>query len=519
VQPRRRPSVAPAGGGVLVVGGIDSQAGPVGVAEWYSPARGGFELVPDAPFDDLRGASAVELGDGRVLIAWKDGFQLYDPARREFGVPTIAQGVELHSYAQALRLGDGRVLVAGGCADDDVDDVPPCTAVAAAALFDPERDAFAPAPALGLARADGAAWLDGDGQVILVGGYGDDALPATQAELRDPGAGTSVPLSTGAAGASAPLPAGGWILGLAPAGSPVASQARLVAPLAGAGGVLTAVVPRAGATMTPLDDGAVLIVGGVDPGAPAALPEVELYRAHSARFLALPTAPGVLAGRRREHAAIKLDDGSVLVLGGAGAGADAIRGDAWIYRHDLTGPWSSLPVQIFGLDGTPLVVPFDAAAARVEPGTPERLVLTGQALRASPLGAWAVLSGPRYADVTLSVTFSSSAGAVAMLGMTSAGDYLAVLLEPDQPIRVRSVSSSALTTLHCEAATPLPPDALVGPALHSLRLDRRNSSLSITLDALAPLSCDDLPLVRGSVGLGLLGSSGELRLGSLEAVR
>lgn len=514
-QARRRPTVARAGAGVLVVGGIDSQGGPVGVGEWYDPARGAFVLLPQAPFDDLRGASAVTLADGRVLITWQDGFQLYDPGAQRFGDPTLAAGVDLHSFGQAVQLADGRVLVAGGCEQRDA--LPPCAASTAAAIFDPESARFTRARALALARADGAAWLDGDGRVLLLGGFGDDAAPAAEGEGWQEDA--SVTLPTGPLGASAALPVGGWIAGFAPAGQPGGAVASLYGPLGAAGGARSAVVPRAGTTMTTLDDGAVLVVGGTDAAAPASVPEAELYRAHSARFEPLTLAPGALAGRRREHAAIRLDDGSVLIVGGVGAGE--VRADAWIYRHDVTGPWSSLPAQIFAVGGTPLVLPFDAVAAHVEPGTPAQLVVTAQALRAGALGGWALLAGPLYADVTLSATLtvSTGAGAAALLGLTSAGDYLAVTLQPGQPISVAPVARGILGAPLCEGSVALADDALT-LSLHALRVERRGPTLRVDLDGASVLSCEGVAGARGAVGFGVVGGAGsELRLASVEAVR
>ncbi len=522
-QARRRPTVARAGAGLLVVGGHDAEGGPVGIAEWYDPARGVFELIQDAPFPDLRGAVAATLADGRVLIAWERGFQTYDPDVRTFGAALLQD--ELRPYAQTVSLGDGRVLVAGGC--DDGSATPPCAASNVAAIWDPTSGEFSPGPPLAIARADGTAWLDGDGRVVLVGGVGADGTPAADVELWDPVAGGfGPPLASARAGAAAQLPAGGWIAGFAPAGAPEAAGATLIPPLGGAGGARATVAARAGATMTALDDGAVLVVGGVAAAAGPAVAEAELYLPHAARFELVPTslASGVLGGRRHEHAAARLDDGSVLIVGGAGAnGAADVRGDVWIYRHDIVGPWSSLPVQIFGFDGTPLVVPFDTIAGDIEPGPPAQLVVPAQDLRSGPLGGWTVLSGPTYVDVTLSVTLSAAggagAGAAAIFAMTSSGDYLALLLAPGQPVRVRAVTRGVTGPVRCESEASLTPDALAG-AVHALSVERRAGTLHVELDGAVLLDCDDLPTTRGSVGVGVLGAPGaSLRLGSLEAVR
>jgi hypothetical protein len=272
-------------------------------------------------------------------------------------------------------------------------------------------------------------------------------------------------------------------------------------------------------------------VGGVAPDAPASAPEAELYQAHAARFGALATTPEMLAGRRREHGALRLDDGSVLIVGGTTSGSD-VRGDAWIYRHDVTGPWSSLATQIFLVDGTPLVVPFDAVTTRVEPGTPAKLRLTAQTLRAGPLAAWASVAGPTYADVTLAgtLTVADSAepgegpsGVAALLGMTSAGDYLAVTLVPGQVARASVVHGAVTGQVVCEGSVVLGVNALYAvttESLHTLEVDRRGGSLRVRLDGEDELGCDGVPSTRGAVGFGIVGGvGGVLRLASITATR
>jgi hypothetical protein len=348
--------------------------------------------------------------------------------------------------------------------------------------------------------------------VLLVGGYDASGAPAADAELWAPAAGGSV-LPAVAVGAAAPLPAGGLLAVGAPAGAPVAAGAVVVPALAGALSTVSAVAPRAGATLTVLDDGSVLVLGGVDPGAPDATPEAELYRPAAGGFDALVAAPA-LGARRREHAAVRLDDGTVLVLGGVGDAAD-VRRDAVIYRHDLTGPWSSVPTQTFA-GGAGLLVPDDPAAASVEPadGThPARLALSGRDLAPAPLAGWVVLAGPRYADVELGVGLGvaggAGAGAALLLGMTGAGDYVLVELVPGEPLRARAVTLARPGPILCETGAPLAPlDDAAGA--HQVRLVRRGDRVEVTVDDGPALVCSDLPTTRGQVGVGLIGGAGDV---------
>jgi hypothetical protein len=521
LQARRRPAATRVGRAVLVVGGEDALGGPVGTAELYDPSRAAFELVPDAPFDDLRGARALTLADGRALILWEDGLQLYDPDARQFSPAFRPQGADVLGHAQAVVLGDGRVLIAGGCVASGA--TPPCLAGAQAAIFDPATLDFAAAPSLAVARAGGEAFVDGDGRVILVGGSGADGQPVTTIERWQRQNG-GVALAAATTGAAAPLPAGGVLIAGAPPGAPPQSGAMLVAPLGGPVSVVPSPTARAGATMTALDDGAVLVFGGLAPSAPSSSDEAELYLPSAARFEAISgpgaSAPSVL-GRRRDHAAVALADGAVLIFGGQGASGEVL-GDAFVYRHDATGPWSSLPTQIAGAQAG-LLVADDPASTTVLPGSPPRLALTGHTLAVGPLAGWITLAGPRYADVEVKVGAAVSGGAGAglalLVGMTSAGDYVLVELRAGEPVRVRRVQAGVPGPLACETGAALPGlTAEAGP--HQIELSRRGVSVRVKIDGGPAATCTDVPTDRGLVGVGLLGAAGDvLELVAVTATR
>lgn len=509
-EARVAPLVARAGAGVLVAGGANAEGGPVAAAELYDPARGSFEPAGDGAYFDLRGGAVATLADGRVLLVWENGFQLYDPAARAFGPPTFpnAADVRVHASSQIALLPDGRVLVAGGCAASGAR--APCAAAADAQIFDPATARFVAARPLVVPRAAGHAFLDEAGRVWLLGGYGADGAPATQAELWDP-AGGSIVVGPLPAGAAAPLPAGGLLLAFAPADAAPDDAASVLPPMGAAVVDRDAPGPRAGASLTPLEDGVHLVLGGVPAAAPG--PEAILYRPHDGEFEALAAAP---SPPRTRHGAVRLDDGSVLVVGGAGPSGEPLA-DAWLYRHDLTGPWSSVLPQTFR-EEAPLVVPGHPTAVRVA-GEPPALIIA-HAWDAEPLTGWVVLSGPRYAAADVAVTLSADdgVGAAVLFGWNGPGDYLAAIVEPGRAPALLAVERGRVTTVCAGSGTaaPLTPS----PGLHALELVLRIGRATLRVDGEERLSCAIDPTVRGGVGIGRTGAAaGDLRVAVLTATR
>jgi hypothetical protein len=111
----------------------------------------------------------------------------------------------------------------------------------------------------------------------------------------------------------------------------------------------------------------------------------------------------------------------------------------------------------------------------------------------------------------------------ALLGMTSAGDYLAVTLVPGQVVRATVVAKAAPGAIVCEGSAEVPEGALAAPAgagLHSVQVERRGTSLRVALEGTTLLTCDGAPVTRGAVGLGVVGPAGSgLRVASVAASR
>ncbi|MFN8010559.1 MAG: kelch repeat-containing protein [Holophagaceae bacterium] len=170
------------GGKVLVVGGYDGSAS-LAQAELYDPAGGTF--APSGPLGTPRvGHTATLLPDGRVLVAggrngttYLASAELRDGGTGLFSPTGAMAGIR--SGHTATLLGGGLVLVAGGSTTGAAGG-----SVASAELFNPASGSFAPAGALGAARAGHQASLLPDGRVLVTGGSNTEPLAAS--ELYDP---------------------------------------------------------------------------------------------------------------------------------------------------------------------------------------------------------------------------------------------------------------------------------------------------------------------------------------------
>ncbi|MGA3056892.1 MAG: kelch repeat-containing protein [Candidatus Limnocylindrales bacterium] len=320
-------------GRVLIAGGgsgSSSAATFPASAELYDPKTGTFSLTGSMSYPRFL-HHAILLPDGRVLIEGGSGggggtasAELYDPATGTFSLTGSMS--EARIYDTATLLPDGRVLVAGGMSPTG--DQP--SLLTSTELYDPATGKFSATGSMVYGRQDHTATLLPDGRVLVAGGHvlgATDVYPAT-AELYDAATGTFSPagsLAMPTADHTAMLLRDGRVLiagGRAPTTMPkMIAFAQLYDPSikpetgpASWGGFTSTggmVHLRADHAATRLADGRVLIVGGVDEhGAPIAT--AELYDPATGRFL----STGSMAHSRDVPEATLLPGGRVLVTGG-----------------------------------------------------------------------------------------------------------------------------------------------------------------------------------------------------------
>ncbi len=274
-------------GKVLITGGVAAGSFPMPAldsAELFDPATGVSVMLAATLRSPRVQHAATLLGDGRVLITGgqvdtldgdgSDTAELYDPATQTFTL-LAARLTGLRGAHGATRLADGRVLLTGGFGNNP--------GVDTAELYDPATGRFtALAARLTSLRDTHTATLLADGKVLLAAGL-DGNVVVDKAELYDPVAQTFTPLA-------------GRLQNL-----------------------------RGGHAASLLASGRVLLTGGATVFSATdivVLDSAELFDPASGTFVTLPATLGV---RRIGHAQVRLDDGTVLLIGG-GTSASAAPG-------------------------------------------------------------------------------------------------------------------------------------------------------------------------------------------------
>jgi hypothetical protein len=499
-EARIAPLVAPAAGGVLVAGGAGARR-----VEWYDPARGAFEDLGEALYGGsntgLIGASMTALDDGRVVVAGgaRPAFQLFDPETMRFGSALLLE--EARARHAAVALADGRVLLAGGCAELDAEGAcVPGTALASSMILDVDRAELTSGPPLLAPRIDALAIREPGGGVLLVGGHDGDGQAHRAGERIDVAAGVAEPVADLAALVAAPLVSGS-ALAISDEGglSMLAPGATAVAPLGFA--------PQlASVTASSLEDGRVLVIGG---GVAA------LVAPGTGRVADLADAPGAAqAAARWDHAATRLPDGSVLVVGGRdehGAGRD----DAQLFRPDLTGPFTSGAAIAFGSrELAEQVVPRDAARAEFLAASgqvPAHLRVVSSGDGAHGLATeWAVVAGPRFSAPKLELRLGADDGAAVLLAFRDPERRWELRLREGQaPELWQLEGAEALRARGCDA-TPVPQGAL-GSASRTepIAVEVSGAGLRARAGGEEVLACAEVrELPFGHVGVAPLGADG-----------
>ncbi len=270
------------------------------VVELFDPRIGSFDEVGEMAVSRIGGAVAVR-DDGTGLIAGGvdgDGalIGLVEEIVASSGEPIRQVGPSEQAIAQKaglalVALPDRSVLLSGGrtAAGFIVPDL---------AVLEAGDDQFRPAGGLAVERVSHSASVGLGGVVYLIGGL-----------TRDEGAGVDV--ATGTIELYRPQDQ---------------SVRTLAAELA---------VPRFGHTATVLDDGRILIVGGMTPdpicaAPPCAVAEVEVFDPIVGETRAADDIPGGI----HDHTATVIAGGRVLITGGKDD-EGAVRGDAYLFDPEV----------------------------------------------------------------------------------------------------------------------------------------------------------------------------------------
>jgi N-acetylneuraminic acid mutarotase len=305
-------------GRVLVTGG-QLTSGAQATAMIYSPVTGTW--FPTAPMNVGRyNHAATVLSDGTVLVtggrsasASLASAEIYDPIA---GTWTLLAGSMSNARNQhtATLLNNGKVLIAAGNST---------VAVATADLYDPATGAFTPTGALSVPRYQHTATLLQNGQVLVAGGTGGSGTGATNAnatlEVYDPTAGTFTKLAalllrTRVLHSATLLNDGTVLLAGSSTAAPLGGQTNpeIFNPATSATALTTGALAqgRYAHAAVLLNDGTVLLTGGQVNGSQLA---AEIYNPTTGAFAA---TTAMQAGRYL-HRAARLASGKVLVAGGS----------------------------------------------------------------------------------------------------------------------------------------------------------------------------------------------------------
>jgi Galactose oxidase, central domain len=301
---------------------------------------GGIATTPTGSMNSSRGAHTATLlangptsTNGKVLVAGGNsapptssgtgirgisGAELYDPSTGTFAA-TGAMNAPRYAHTATL-LPNGKVLVAGGLGDGE-DQVPASNSppvLGSAELYDPTTGTFTPTGSMRVPRANHTATLISAGRVLIVGGIQDIRPTGGQYPYAGRGLVTAeiYDIATGAFTVT--------------------------------GSMSTA---RYGHTATLLNDGTVLIAGGIkssdgfDGGVSTST--AEIYHPSTNTF----TQTGSMLSFRDLHAATVLSNGKVLVTGGNWTPPSAEIFDPTTGHFSLTG---SMAVSRSAHTATPL---------------------------------------------------------------------------------------------------------------------------------------------------------------------
>jgi hypothetical protein len=497
-EPRVAPLLARAGNGVLVLGGHDGMGTWLTTAEYYDPATATFTAldVPDVlGANGFAGTQVTTLSDGNVVISGGPlpSITLFLSEQRTFSESVLIQSRAFHT---AIPVGDKEVLLAGGCQDSANG---ACSGLVrnSSQVYDIEALGVEPldGPVL-RGRRVGAAIFDigyqANGQrgfVIAGGAPPDGAADPSAADRISPGDLSTTEL-TGTHAHAAALD-GGAVLTVD------GTQASVIAPTAATARAMAAPPGfTPGVRLIGLEDGHVVAMGGAANG------DLALYDPTTDRWqLTAPAAGSDVPTALGGASMLRLADGSVLVLGGEEASADA-----WIYRPPLLGAAS----------GNVTVLPSGPTQTVLTPADPATVTRgTDWQLAATEGMARALIGGPRMAKGSLTATVRVLDGGFALIAQDQGpGRALVAELVPGLPARLVRFSNNAPRTVCTGREVPA-----VDPAVPvNARLDV-GATLRLTFGGTELLACDPDGADTGAWGVGALGPNARVAVETVTLVR
>jgi hypothetical protein len=502
-EPRVAPLVARAGAGVLVVGGLGPSGERLSSAEYYDPATATFSPIEVPPSlvdadNGLAGAVLTELPDGRVALTGTASHALayFNADDRRFSTPSLFDHRAFHG---AYAVDADHLLIIGGCADVGAG---ACTGptLRTGFVYDLRDLAMRErGPQLGdTAQRYGAEILDlgiqrdGVRRLLLAGGSGETGV-ADRFAVTD----ATTERITGTHAQHALLDGGAVLTAFDRDGDPQTGAAAVLAPDGGL--VPVALAPRvAGARLATLEDGSVVAIGG-------AASVARYVPTTNSWVVAVPAgiAPAALVA----PAMARLADGSLLVLGGSTASAEA-----WIFRPSLVGPASGSIVALPDGSTEGVLTPSDPALVD-RAGARFVLAADGDDYRAR-----ALVGGPRIAEGAVSASVMVQAGGVALIAQqTGPGHALVGRLVPGEPARIEQLADGTITRL-CSGAAVTEAD-LVGAVTLAIAGGQATLGTGPIGNVAAKVSCAVATSERGAWGVAAAGAGARVVIGALTVGR
>jgi hypothetical protein len=317
-------------GRVLITGGFDSSGNPLGSAEIYTyntqTGTGAFSATDGSMVSPRYGHRMNNVGVGEVLVTGGFGAggvalassELFNPASGgSFTAPASASLADARGHHFSTTLPTGEILVSGGHGGGSV--------LNSTELYDPDAGTFTAGATLNQARQSHSSSLLPNGLVLISGGNTSSSTDwdiqtnfLSSAELYDRESNTFTPTGSKITAASSSAVFSLWTGKLLSAGGGT-NQAELYNPeMPGTSETWVATTgnlpgPRTSPQQNLLDDGRVLISGGLDSPTGNALASAVLYDYVTGDFT--PTT-GNMTIERQSHRNATLYAGKVLVTGG-----------------------------------------------------------------------------------------------------------------------------------------------------------------------------------------------------------